>query len=67
MREVTPCKGCKERDRDCHSICDKYREWSQSHQEDVQRQREARDKDRPLFPHLTKKQQIEGAKRRRGK
>lgn len=50
MREYGPCKDCKDRTaenpelgtKDCHSGCDRYREWKQQHTEKKKKIRRAR-------------------------
>lgn len=44
--KLPPCKDCKERNAECHANCDKYAEWSDQHQVEREKKREA---DRALF------------------
>lgn len=32
-KDICPCKECKNRKEDCHSVCDKYKEWKDSGEE----------------------------------
>lgn len=29
-KDICPCKECENRKEDCHSVCDKYKEWKES-------------------------------------
>lgn len=32
---MNPCKNCKDREPECHAICEKYITWQAEHQEKI--------------------------------
>lgn len=39
--KLPPCNNCKDRSSECHATCDKYAEWSDQHESERRKKREA--------------------------
>ena len=48
MNEISPCKGCTERNPGCHGSCDRYKEWKERY--DAQQEHLKANRYRMLIP-----------------
>lgn len=60
-----PCKGCEDRQVNCHSCCEKYLTYKEESEEEKRKMRENREKNNAVY--LFRKAQIEKAVRKKGR
>lgn len=46
-----PCKDCPDRKVGCHSVCEKYLEWKQVHDQEVEVVKKERSKETNIILH----------------
>ena len=47
----TPCYNCEDRTDHCHGECERYREWSAKHAEELERIRKERQVDQAIYAY----------------